>query len=199
MTTAETLPDFGELRNRVRATQHARSVPLVVIGALLVNYGVSNFAASPMQWRYAAPLAFVLIWALLKVNESQVGVGTGRADYLMAAAFVFITSNLLLVFKRFVVGGSSFFFQLTGAWIVILALALAGVAWSVRDRMLGLAAAAVGLVGVAIFSVHPANEFVPGLGFLGMQRSWQMSLVAAVGAVLGVAGLVLYRRERTDA
>src|SRR3954454_10939970 len=139
MTTAQAIADFDELRSKVRATQHARSVPLLVIGALLVNYGVSNFAASPMQWRYAAPLAFLLIWALGKLNEAQVGVGLGRVDYVVAAGFVFIASNLLLLFKRFVVGGGTFFFQLTGAWVVILGIAVLGVGWSLRDRVLGLA------------------------------------------------------------
>ena len=198
MTTAQAISDFDELRNKVRATQHARSLPLLVIGALLVNYGVSNFAASPMQWRYAAPLAFLLIWALGKLNESQVGVGVGRVDYVVAAGFVFIASNLLLLFKRFVVGGTTFFFQLTGAWVVIVGIALIGVGWSLRDRVLGLAGAAVVAAGVAVFAVHPSNLFVPGQGFIGFQRTWQMTLVVAVGAVLGLSGLLLYRRERVQ-
>jgi len=199
MTTAESPTDFVELRSKVRATQHARSVPLLVIGALLVNYGVSNFAASPIQWRYAAPLAFVLIWALGKVNEAQVGVGTGRADYLVAAGFVFIASNLLLVFKRFVVGGVEYYFQLTGAWVVIVGVAVIAVAWSLRDRVLAIAGVAVTATGAALFAVHPDNLYVPGHSFIGTQRTWQMTLVVVVGAVLGVAGLLLYRRERLEA
>ena len=97
MTTIDPTADLDALRDRVRATQHARSLPLLVIGALLVNYGVSSFAPYPMQWRFAAPLAFVLIWALGKLNETVAGVGPGRADYLVAAGVVFIASNLLLL------------------------------------------------------------------------------------------------------
>jgi drug/metabolite transporter superfamily protein YnfA len=198
MTATDAVPDFDELRGRVRASQHARSVPLLVIGGLLANYSVTNFAATPIQWRYAAPLAFVLIWAFGKVNETAVGVRTGRADYLVAAGAVFIATNLLLMFRRFVAGGSIYFFQLTGAWIAIVGLALIAIAWSIRDRVLVTAGAAVTAAGAALFAVHPANEFVPGFGFLGAQRTWQMTLVAALGALLGVTGLLLYRRERTD-
>jgi hypothetical protein len=198
MSTAHAIPDFDELRSRVRATQHARSLPLLVIGALLVNYGVSNFSSSPMQWRYAAPLAFLLIWALGKVNEAQVGVGLGRVDYVVAAGFVFIATNLLMLFKRFVAGGTAFFFQLTGAWVAIVGVALIGIGWSLRDRVLGLAGATVVATGVAVFAVHPSNLYVPGQGFIGFQRTWQMTLVVAVGALLGLAGLLLYRRERTQ-
>jgi drug/metabolite transporter (DMT)-like permease len=197
--TAQAAPDFDELRSKVRAMQHARSTPLLVMGALLVNYGVSNFAPSPVAWRYAAPLAFVLIWAFGKLNESRVGVGPGRADYLVAAGFVFIASNLLLSLKRFTAGGSTYYFQLTGAWVVIVGVALATVAWSTRDRVLMLAGAAVTVCGAALFAVHPSNDFNPGFGFLGMERTWQMTLVVVLGAVLGVAGLLLYRRERVEA
>lgn len=41
--------DLGALRGQVRAAQHIRSFPLLVIGALLVNYGVDSFAAQPVQ------------------------------------------------------------------------------------------------------------------------------------------------------
>lgn len=196
--TAQAMPDLGELRSKVRATQHARSMPLLVVGALLVNYGVSNFAPTPVAWRYAAPLAFVLIWALGKANESRVGVGPGRADYLMAAGFVFIASNVLLGFKRFSLGGGANYFQLTGSWVVIVGVALATIAWSLRDTVLLLAGLVVTVAGAAMFAVHQGNEFNPAVTF-GFERTWQMSVVVAVGAVLGVAGLLLYRRERAEA
>jgi hypothetical protein len=198
MTTTQAIPDFGDLRGKVRATQHARSIPLLVIGALLVNYGVSNFAPTPIQWRYAAPLAFVLIWALGKLNEHRVGVGPGRADYLVAAGLVFIASSVLLSLKRFTVGGTTYYFQLTGAWIVIVGIALASVVWSMRDRVLILGGAAVTAAGAALFAVHPSNEFNPAIGFVGIERTWQMTMVVALGAVLGVAGLLLYRHERVQ-
>jgi hypothetical protein len=199
MTATDAVPDYGDLRSRVRSSQHARSVPLLVIGALLVNYGVTNFAPTPIEWRYAAPLAFVLIWALAKVNEAVVGVGTGRADYLVAAGGVFIATNVLLMFRRFSSPGSNtYFFELTGAWIAIIGVALLFVAWSMRDAVLAIAGAAVTAAGAAVFAVHPSNEFLPGVGFISDQRTWQMTLVVVLGALLGVAGLLLYRRERTD-
>ena len=45
------------------------------IGVLLVNYGAVNFASRPVEWRYAGALAFVVLWGLGKVNETQVGIG----------------------------------------------------------------------------------------------------------------------------
>jgi hypothetical protein len=139
----------------------------------------------------------VLIWALGKLNEHRVGVGPGRADYLVAAGLVFIASNVLLSLKRFTTGGITYYFQLTGAWIVIVGVALAAVAWSMRDRVLILAGAAVMAAGAALFAVHPSNEFNPAFG-LGIERTWQMTMVVALGAVLGVAGLLLYRHERVQ-
>src|SRR4051795_611366 len=83
--TAAAAPDLDAIRDRVRATQHARSLPLLVIGALLVNYAVVSFAPQPVAWRYGAPLAFLVIWGLGKANEIRVGVGTGRGAHTPAA------------------------------------------------------------------------------------------------------------------
>src|SRR4051795_11645130 len=127
-------PDLEALRDRVRATQHARSLPLLVIGALLVNYGVASFAPHPVQWRYGAPLAFVLIWALGKLNEATSGVGPGRADYLVAAGIVFIASNLLLLYRGFLEGAH--FHRLVGVWVLIVGIALAVLSRPARDRVL---------------------------------------------------------------
>src|SRR3954467_12014627 len=127
-------PDLEALRDRVRATQHARSVPLLVIGALLVNYGVASFAPHPVQWRYGAPLAFIVIWALGKLNETTSGVGPGRADYLVAAGIVFIATNLLLLDHALLAGAR--FHRLIGAWVVVVGVALAGPAPAPPDRPL---------------------------------------------------------------
>src|SRR3954464_9915136 len=97
MATADAGVDVGRIRGRVRAAQHARSYPLLVIGALFVNYGAHAFFPKPLEWPYGATLAFILVWFLSKVNESQVGVGVGRADYLVAAGFVFAATNLMLI------------------------------------------------------------------------------------------------------
>ncbi len=53
-----------EVRNRTRAAQHVASYPLLAIGVLLVNYGAVNFARSPVEWRFAGALAFVVLWGL---------------------------------------------------------------------------------------------------------------------------------------
>jgi hypothetical protein len=188
--------DYDELRRHVRATQHARSLPLLVIGGLLVNYAVTNFQSSPVAWRFGAPLAFVLIWALGKLNEQARGVGAPRGDYLVAAGVVFIATNLLALITRFAVGAN--FRDLIGAWVVIVGLALAALSRASRDPVMlgaGLLVIAAGVVmaafGTADFGIglHPWTVFT---------RSWSILLIAAVGAVLGLTGLLLYRSERAE-
>jgi hypothetical protein len=194
MTTLESTPDFDALRQRVRATQHARSIPLLVIGALLVNYSVVSFASQPVAWRYGAPLAFVLIWGLGKLNETNVGVGPGRGDYLIAAAVVFIATNLLLLFTSLRAGDR--IHEMFGAWVVIVGAALAALSLPARDHILLLAGIAVVVSGVAIATFGPADIFFPIGGADSITRAWTLWLMAGVGAALGLTGLALYRRER---
>ncbi|HET6818424.1 MAG TPA: hypothetical protein VFH66_14445 [Mycobacteriales bacterium] len=194
MTALESAPDFDALRNRVRATQHARSLPLLVIGALLVNYSVVSFASQPVAWRYGAPLAFVLVWALGKLNETNVGVGPARGDYLIAAAIVFIATNLLLLDTSLREGTR--LHEMFGAWVVIVGAALAALSVPTRDHVLLLAGVAVGVAGAAIFIFGPADIFFPMGGADSITRAWTLWLLAGVGAALGLTGLGLYRRER---
>jgi hypothetical protein len=189
--------DYDELRGRVRAAQHVRSFPLLVIGALLVNYGVSSFAAQPVQWRYGAPLAFVLVWALGKANEASTGIGAGRADYLVAAGFVFAATNLVLLRPQ--VNTSLTFGEIEGIWVVIVGLALAAIARAARDGLLAAAAITIFAAGVVVAIDGRVTDF----GFLVVsggspEQTWPNVLVAVVGAVLAVTGLLLYRRERVD-
>jgi hypothetical protein len=195
MTAIESTPDFDALRHRVRATQHARSVPLLVIGALLVNYGVASFAPHPVQWRYGAPLAFVVIWALGKLNETTSGVGPGRADYLVAAGIVFIATNLLLLDHALLAGVR--FHSLIGAWVLIVGVALLVLSRTARDRVLLVAAVAVMLTGLVVGIFGQSDFGFSGSPLLELGHNWSTELVAAVGAVMGVTGLLLYRRERT--
>jgi hypothetical protein len=189
--------DYDELRGRVRAAQHVRSFPLLAIGALLVNYGVSSFAAQPVQWRYGAPLAFVLVWALGKANEARTGIGPGRADYLIAAGFVFAATNLVLLRPP---GDPSLTFgEIEGVWVVIVGLALAAIARAARDGVLAAAAITIFAAGVVVALDGRVSDF----GFIAEDggnpgQTWPNVLVAVVGAVLAVTGLLLYRRERVD-
>jgi len=195
MTAVDPIADLGALRHRVRASQHARSLPLLVIGALLVNYSVVSFASQPVAWRYGAPLAFVLIWALGKVNETSVGVGSSRADYLIAAAAAFIATNLLLLDTSLRMGSN--IHMLFGLWVVIVGATLAGLALPVRDHVLLLAGLAVAAAGVVMAIFSPADGFFPITGADSLTRVWTLWLLAGVGTVLGLTGLLLYRRERT--
>src|ERR1700757_384864 len=131
MAIAEDQIDFGALRKRVRATQHVRSVPLIVVGILLVNYGTNLFAPSPVEWRFGAPLAFVGIWAAMKANETLTGVGGRRTDYLIAAGFVFTATSLVLMrpFSRWVTDP----FRIQGIWVAIVGVALLSVALAAAD------------------------------------------------------------------
>ena len=45
------LEDVAVLLKRVRADQRTRSIPLLVIGVLLINYGVNGFTAHPIAWQ----------------------------------------------------------------------------------------------------------------------------------------------------
>lgn len=183
------------LRARVRATQHARSMPLVVIGALLLNYGVTSFEPHPVAWRYGAPLAFVFLWGLAKVIEANVGVGTGRFDYLIAAGFVFTAVNALLL-RPF----TSWFnlFQLEGLWVVIIGAALFALARTTRDRVLTLVALLLVVVGV-IVAVGTHRSGVAGFyrgGSFPSPNAWPNQLISGLGVALAVLGLAYYGRER---
>jgi hypothetical protein len=188
--------DYDELRRRVRGTQHARSLPLLVVGGLLVNYAVVNFQSSPVAWRFGAPLAFVLVWALGKLNEHSRGVGVARGDYLVAAGAVFIATNLLPLITRFAVGAN--FRELIGSWVIIVGVALAVLSQPGRDRVLTAAGLLVVAAGIVVATVGKVDF---GAGFQTSSvfaRSWSILLIAAVGGLLGLTGLLLYRSERDE-
>jgi len=191
-TTAQRLET---LRVNVRAAQHARSLPLVVVGALLLNYGVSSFGPQPVAWRFGAPLAFVLVWALAKLNEARVGVGVGRFDYLFAAGFVFTAVNISLL-RPF----SSWLnlFQLEGVWVAIVAVTLLVLATAGRDPVLRAIAFALLVLGVVI-TAATYNSGVAGfyrIGTLPSPSAWPNQVISIAGVVLAVTGFVFYRRER---
>jgi hypothetical protein len=187
--------DFGALRRKVRAAQHTRSVPLIIIGALLVNYGAGWFAPSPVAWRFGAPLAFVAVAVALWLIEMRTGVGTTRgADFLIAGGFVFMVTNIVQV-RPFTHSIDSN--RLPGVWVIIVALALLGVALTVSDWPLMLASAAIGAAGA--FLLIAGSNPTPSIFFLDIppEQPWGFVLVAVVGALLVLAGIVTYRFERS--
>lgn len=189
--------DFGALRRKVRAAQHNRSVPLIILGVLLVNYGAISFAPSPVAWRFGAPLAFVGVAVALKLNESRTGVGTTRsADYLVAGGFVFMATNIVQV------GPITQTLQpdlLPGIWTIIVAVGLLAVALAASDWLLMLASAAIGVAGAVLY-IHPSPglpsfRFDSAMQFVSDQP-WGYVLVAVVGALLVLVGMVAYWIER---
>ena len=184
-----TATDVGAIRKRVRATQHARSFPLLVIGALLVNYGANNFFPKPIAWQYGAPLAFFLIWALSKLNESQTGVGTGRVDYLVAAGFVFAAVNMATVapFSNALREES-----LHSVWVVIVGLALLALGLVPRDAVLIAAGAVISATGALtglLSHRYSGQRYGPENFFV--QQTWANEYIAIVGAALATVGLRL--------
>jgi lysylphosphatidylglycerol synthetase-like protein (DUF2156 family) len=170
-------------------------MPLIVIGALLLNYGLTSFEPHPVAWRYGAPLAFVLLWGLAKVIEANAGVGTGRFDYLIAAGFVFTAVNALLL-RPF----TSWFnlFQLEGLWVVIIGAALFALARTTHDRLLTLVALLLVVVGV-IVTVATHRSGVAGFyrgGSFPSPNAWPNQLISGLGVALAVLGLAYYGRER---
>jgi hypothetical protein len=168
-----------------------------VIGALFINYGAENFGSHPVTWKYGAPLAFVVVWGLSKLNESKVGVGIGRADYLVAAAFVFIASTIVTIYPF---NSSLHPDSLLGVWVAIVGIALLAVALVGRDIVLVTAGGVVIGAGVLVAALShrytgqqygEASQFLPQL--------WAPEWIALAGAVLAIAGLGLYLGERRTA
>ena len=190
-TDIDTRIDIADVRRRTRAAQHIASFPLLVIGALFVNYGVFNFLGRPVEWRYGCSLAFVALWLLGKVNEAEIGVGPPRGDFLAIAAGVFTATQLTYMdwlTRR--IG----FERLAGVWVLIVGAGLLGIGFARRERSLlvwGSAVGATGL-GLAIANSSRLALFSNGkLVFIG-----QNVPVVILGVVMTVAGLVTYERER---
>jgi hypothetical protein len=182
-----------EVRRRTKASQHVASFPLLVMGVLFVNYGVVSFAGQPVAWRYAGALAFVVLWGLGKVNESEVGVGPARGDFLAIAAGVFTATQLTLI-DHFVnwLG----FERLQGVWVVIIGGGLLALGFSRHEGALVAWGAFVGAAGIALLiaDYSGSTSFVGGGNVIAL--SSQSAPVALLGVVLTVAGLVTYERER---
>ena len=190
-----TTDQLDTLRANVRAAQHSRSLPLVVVGALLLNYGLTSFQAQPVAWRYGAPLAFVLIWGIGKLNEARAGIGTGRFDYLVAAGFVFTGVNVLLLHP---LNAWLNLFQLEGLWVGIVGVALLALAMTSHDAVLKLVAAVLVVIGAGI-AVGSYNSSVAGfyrVGTFPSPSAWPNQTISLVGVCLALAGFHYYWRER---
>ena len=183
-----------EVRSRTRAAQHIASYPLLVVGVLLVNYGAVNFASRPVEWRYAGALVFVVLWGLGKVNETQVGIGPARGDYLAIAAGVFTATQLTLIDP---ITGWIPYERMRGIWVAIVGAGLLALAISRHERGLVAWAVVITTFGVA-FSITDYGYWSdkwsssPLVG-----RAPQSGPVALLGVLLTVVGLVTYQRERS--
>jgi hypothetical protein len=169
---------------------------LLAIGVLLLNYGVVGFAARPVEWRYAAALAFVALWAAGKANESSTGLGAPRGDYLVAAAGVFALTQLSLMDPVVTWLG---FFRLQGVWVAIVGLGLVAVARARSEYMLLGWALLVCVVGVVLAIANYSHWAVVSDGTTIMHLGNQNVPVAVLGLVLTIAGVVAYERERRAA
>jgi hypothetical protein len=181
-----------EVRRRTRAAQHIASYPLLVIGVLFVNYGVFNFIGRPVEWRYGSALAFVALWGLGKVNESEVGVGPPRGDFLAVAAGVFTATQLTSMDW---VARRLGFDRLAGTWVLIVGAGLLAVGLARHERSVaawGIAVAAAGLA-LAIANNSPLAVSNSSGTFI---RIGQNLPVVWIGVALTVVGLLTYERER---
>jgi len=186
--------DVRTLRSQVRAAQHARSLPLIVIGVLLVNYAVGEFAPHPVEWRYGAPLAFVIVWGLSYSIESRTGVGPGRADYLIGAGTVFAATSVV-VLRPF-----TYWFTtvpgVEGAWIIVVGVTLAALAAAGRDVVVAVAGVAVMAAGLytSVFGSH--DQSGPGIFANPQTELTHFAVTGWTGVLLVMAGLFFYRQER---
>jgi hypothetical protein len=76
-------------------------------------------------------------------------------------------------------------------------LALIALSFPMHDRFLLVAGVAVVVPGAALAVFGPTDGALFFAGANSIGHAWTLWLLAIVGAALGVAGLVLYRRERT--
>jgi hypothetical protein len=134
-----------------------------------------------------------VLWGLGKVNESEVGVGPARGDFLAIAAAVFTATQLSLI-DHFVnwLG----FERLQGVWVVIIGGGLLALGFSRHEGALVAWGAFVGAAGIALLiaDYSGSTSFVGGGNVITL--SSQSAPVALLGVVLTVAGLVTYERER---
>jgi hypothetical protein len=180
-------------RKRTRAAQHVGSYPLLVIGVVLVNYGIIGFNDSPVAWRFAGALAFVVLWGLGKMNESEVGIGPARGDYLAIAAGVFTATQLTLVNR---VLSALDFSQLQGLWVVIVGAGLIALGLSRHERALLAWGGLVVAVGAGLV-VNDSTAFGGGLSNGRVEGiPTQVTAVVVLGVALTIAGLATYGRER---
>jgi hypothetical protein len=182
-----------EVRSRTRAAQHITSYPLLVVGVLFVNYGTVNFLSSPVEWRFAGALAFVVLWGLGKVNESQVGIGPARGDYLAIAAGVFTATQLTLLDP---VPGWISYERMQGVWVAIVGAGLLALGLGRHERSLVVWGSAIVVFGVAFSITDYAYWSTKSSSSFLVAGGPQSGPIALLGALLTIVGLVTFERER---
>ncbi len=128
------------------------------------------------------------------MNESQVGVGPARGDYLAIAAGVFTATQLTLIDP---VPGWVTYERMPGIWVAIVGGGLLALGLGRHERGLVGWAVAIMVFGVVwsitdygYWSSKFSSSPLVGLGP-------QSGPVALLGVLLTVVGLVTYQRERS--
>ena len=80
--------------------------------------------------------------------------------------------------------------------MLVVGVALIALSRPARDHVLMSSGVAVVLLGLVVGILGNSEFQLSGSPILDVGHNWSMELVAVVGAILGLAGLVLYRRER---
>jgi hypothetical protein len=173
------------LRRRVRADQRGSSLPLIVIGAVTFHYAAYRFMAPPLAWVYAAPLAFVVVWALQRRRETTVGVGAARDDTLVVAFVVWTAGQLPVVAAQGDLwwGGQAWTYSLS---LAAVAVGLALIDWRSRQPILVGWAAVYAVVGV--LAGHDVGS-----------TRWSYLTLVGLGLAALALGVVAYLAERATA
>jgi hypothetical protein len=191
------IPDLDRLRARVRGDQRITSAPMLVFGALIVLYALlGGLAAGQLGaggrhstllffWPLATIAGLVALWRWERRRAARLGVGAGRHSYRTA------TKGYLVALAVIVVLGLPILFVGVFTPMIWPAAVLATLAGWHRDRVLGIWAGAIGVLGGAASFALLAQADVS-------ERWWwlQASVWAALGLALIVGGRVIGRGER---
>lgn len=203
------LTQAEDLRNRARADRRASSVPLIVIGGIVLlsapfTYG--SAPAEPLDSLLLNPLAFIAIALWYRKRRARTGIGSGRGAYEGGALFVALLPVVNLLLSVLSPSNQS-------QWSIwpmgAVALALLALALIQRNSYLAICAAVFGmatwmedeyLLGGWLNEIAERVTPTPPAPFYDGTIDWVPVLVRALlGLSVLAAGLVALRQERTAA